>query len=273
MSLIVTLNSSSVVLLPPEVFAISDAIANTNYKDFQPQMSMSELPIVFLYNGSSWSQISIIRIDTLDGFGFRVSESLVDGQLLLALPPDYLSMSFQGSAGQTRTSTITIKLTAVDNTYGLIKVYSEDATVLGSSVSIPTQQLTVTPGFTLLGVYGSLISGFDEAFVDQTLLNTAVLLNDVYIGIVVAISGSELLVDNQNISYTGTSHNDQIDFFHVASLQFALHGSQNFKPVLVLPEVYPNSQVLVDVRDTNTIPGNATTVPQKIISVVALKYS
>jgi hypothetical protein len=273
MSLIVTFKDSNIAILPPEVFIISDAVVDTDHKNFQQQMSISELSMVFLYNGSSWSQVSFIQVNTPDGTGFRVSASLVSGQMLLGLPTDRLSMSFQGSTGQTRTSTVTIKLTAVDDNYGLTRVYSEDATALGSSVSIPAQRLTVTPGSTLLGAHGSLISGFDDTFTDQSLLYTAVLLNDVYIGVVIAIDGSELLVDNQNVSYDGVSYYAQIDFFYVTSLQFAKHGSLNFLPILVLPKVDIDSPVLVDVRDVSTIMSDAMAVPQKVISIVALKYN
>jgi hypothetical protein len=276
----------SIPIRAPQAFVPADASDGVMAKTFAlTELVGSEVGRVYNWNGSALP-LTEGSDYTVSGNNVVLVATLTD--TLIVMPAHKLAMNYGGSLSQLKTSTMPVWLARDSNfVYDSPNVWSEDLTlhgVVGEQEQIYEQQtITTVENQTMndssdVQQTGSLVSGIDALFVAHQLEGFGFILNGTYLGIIVANSSTQLLLNTEH-TYGGQANADSCDIIPLGSLLFALGDESNtipgdefFVQVLPIPTlngVTPSVQIWV--RGTETIMADPVNIPTMAFVAVAIQ--
>jgi hypothetical protein len=249
------------------------------------KMTGTEMAHLYRYTGTTHIKLIQGTDFALSGNTITLNTALLANQVLIAIPNDRLNLNFGGVFGATKTSTVPVVFKREPTfMYDTLLLASEN---LDSTPFVQTyidSPFTFTNNQSMTNSNSQVVTGSQcvgDSLVGLTinaLEGYALVLNNTFIGIILANEVDSILVNNVSYTHTGTP-DDDLGIFSVGSLLFALdvNGSvpsnSDFKPVITLPDLDSGKEtVKVWVKDTVVIPEAATNYPNMAFKLTGIEY-
>lgn len=249
------------------------------------RMSGSELAHLYKFKNNTHIKL-VLGVDfTISGNNIVLAIALASTEVLIAIPNDRLNLNFGGVFGATKTSTVPV-------------VFKRESQFMYDTLLLASDNLDKTPfaqtyidtPFTFVSNQ-SMINSFSQAVVGSkctspglngltinSLEGYALVLNNTYIGMIIANDVSSILVNNVSYARTGQL-DDDISIFSVGTLLFSLDvdgtvpANSTFTPVVTLPNLDNSKNTCkVWVKDTLVIPETATNYPNMAFKLTGIEY-
>lgn len=268
----------------PQKFDRSSTVAP--YQTFTlTKMLGSELSQLYKYNGSTHIKLISGTDYSVSGNNITLAVALGSTELLLALPNDRLNLNFGGVFGATKSSTAFVVLKRESQyMYDTLILASDNMDVTAFAQTFVDTPFTFTPNQSMTNSKNAMVTGSKctspglAGLTINSLEGYALVLNNTFIGLILANDVSSILVNNVSYSHTGDAADD-LSIFSVGSLLFALdvNGSvpanSEFKPAISLPNLdVGRDTVKVWVKDTVVIPETATNYPNMALKLTGIEY-
>ncbi len=268
----------------PQKFTVASTVSP--FQTFTlTNMSGSDMYALYMFNGTNHIKL-LSGVDyNLSGNTITLTSALPSANVLIAVPNERLNLNFGGVFGASKTSTtFVIFKRQPAYTYDTLLLASENLdntpfaqTFVDQAVSFQANQSMANNAS--VPVTGSKATGVGfNNLTPNALQGYAFVLNNQYIGIVIANDANAVLIDNVGFTYTGTP-TDTCSIFSIGSLTYALDVSNSiptdgsFVPVLSLPPLNSNQEsVKVWLRDTLIIPETATNFPNQAFKLTGIEY-
>lgn len=249
------------------------------------KMTGSEMAHLYKFNGVTHVKLILGTDFSVSGNNITLAVALGASEVLIAIPTDRLNLNFGGVFGATKTS----------NTFVVFKrepAFMYDTLLLASDNldRVPYVQTYIDTAFTFTANQ-SMTNSLNQAVVGSkctsagltgltinSLEGYALVLNNQYVGMILANDVSSILVNNVSYNHTGAL-DDDLSIFSVGSLLFAIDvngtvpANSAFTPVVTLPNLDTgNDSVKVWVKDTVVIPETATNYPNMAFKLTGIEY-
>jgi hypothetical protein len=245
----------------------------------------SELAVLYRFNGVTHIPLVLGTDYSLTGNTISLLAGLGASELLLAVPTNRLNLNFGGVFGAVKTSSTFVVLAREPGfMYNSLLLFSQDVDVTAVALTYMDNAFTFTANQSMTDTNGSIVYGSactGTSLTGQTinaLTGLALVLNNVYIGKIIANTVDTVLIDKPTYAYVGQA-SDSLQLFSVGSLLFSLNvdgsipATATFVPVLSLPNLETgNESVEVWVQDTMTIPEVATNYPNMAMTLTGIEY-
>jgi hypothetical protein len=249
------------------------------------KMTGTEMAHLYKFNGTTHIKL-IPGIDfTLSNNTIILASALGAAEVLIAVPTDRLNLNFGGVFGATKTSVVPVVFKReVLYMYDTLLLASENLDKIPFVQTFIDSPFTFTANQTMTNSLGQAVVGSKcsgtalTSLTINSLEGYALVLNNTFIGTILANDVANILVNN--VSYTRTgAPDDDLSIFSVGSLLFArdVNGSvpnnSDFAPVVTLPNLDTNlNTVKVWVKDTVVIPETATNYPNMAFKLTGIEY-
>lgn len=249
------------------------------------KMTGAELSHLYKFNGATHIKLIAGTDYSISGNSITLAVALGAAELLIALPADRLNLNFGGVFGATKTSTTSVVFKRETQfMYDSLLLASEDLDKTPFVQTYIDTEFTFVANQSMTNSHGQAVVGSKctspglAGLTINALEGYALVLNNVFIGLIIANDVESILVNNVAYTHTGAL-DDDLSIFSVGTLLFALdvNGSvpsnNSFVPVLTLPNLDTlKNTVKVWVKDTEVIPENATNYPNMAFKITGIEY-
>jgi hypothetical protein len=268
----------------PQKFTRSSSV--TPYQVFNlSKMTGAELAQLYKFDGTNHIRLIPSTDYVISGPNITLVTPLGISEVLIAVPVDRLNLNFGGVFGSTKTSTTFVVFKREPAyTYDTLLLSSENLDVVPFAQTFIDTTVVCTANQSMTNSSSQIVSGSkcESANLVGLTINAlegyVLVLNNTYIGKIIANEVNAILVDNLSYAYAGDV-SDDLNIYSVGSLLYALDtdgsipASNLFKPVITIPALdVGHSQQKIWVRDTVTIPETATNYPNMAFKLTGIEY-
>ena len=202
---IYTDNELAQEVLQPQRFFQSDAVNPGVFTEYAlTKLTGAQVGSVYKVTGGLGTKLLPGADYTIADSQITLVQALVAGDTLIAVPTARFVLNFAGNENDVKTATRFINLARTENfAYSLIRVSSEDLTTVYSTTVETAGDFVFNAG---------VGTGFMSNFGVNSLINHALVLNNVYVGKVVSNTADSVTLDT---TYTYGGGTGQIGRAHV----------------------------------------------------------
>lgn len=271
-------------VLSPQKFDRASTISP--YQTFTlTKMTGADMSHLYKYNGTTHAKLIQGTDFSLSGNNITLAAALGVTEILIALPSKRLDLNFGGVFGATKSSTASLIFKREDlYIYDTLLLASENLDTTPFAQTVTDAACTFVANQSMTNASSQIVTGSKctcpslTGLTINALQDYALVLNNEYIGQILANEVDSILVNNVSYARTGVI-TDDLSIFSVGSLLFALDVNGTvpvnsaFKPVVTLPDLTTlNATTKVWVKDTVTIPESATNYPNMALKLTGIEY-